>query len=109
MANDDQRAGARRMLNKSFESSDAFLEEHVANISSSGVFVRCEQPLAIGTRVDLCFTVIVDDVETIEGVGEVVRVQDDPPGMGVAFIELTPESRERVRRLLRAHRTPGAS
>jgi hypothetical protein len=27
----------------------------------------------------------MDDIETIEGVGEVVRVQNDPPGMGVVF------------------------
>ena len=38
---------------------------------------------------NLQFTVIMDDIETIEGIGEVVRVEDDPPGMGVVFTQLS--------------------
>ena len=59
-----------------------------------------DQPLPIGTKVNLKFTVIMDDIETIEGVGEVVRVQQDPPGMGVVFRELSQYSQHLIERLL---------
>jgi hypothetical protein len=58
--------------------------------------------------VQLTFTVIMDDVETIEGVGQVVRVQDDPPGMGVAFTKLTKYSEDLLIRLLTLHGAAGS-
>ncbi len=96
----DQRAFARVAINKEFESFDAFVHEYVTNVSRTGVFVRSQEPLAIGTEVDLEFTVITDSVETIHGTGEVVRVTDDPPGMGVVFTELKGYSGELLNRLL---------
>ena len=92
----------RVTINKEFESFDAFISEYVTNISRTGVFVRAKQPLPVGTKVNLCFTVIMDDIETIEGVGEVVRVHDDPPGMGVTFTELSSYSKELINKLLTA-------
>src|SRR5213076_2035679 len=84
--------GARReervTINKEFESFDAFITEYVTNISRSGVFIRSKNPLPVGTVVNLHFTVIMDDIEAIEGTGEVVRTGDDPPGMGVVFTEI---------------------
>jgi hypothetical protein len=53
------------------------------------VFIKSATPLAVGTSVNLRFTVIMDDIETIEGVGEVMRVETNPPGMGVVFRELS--------------------
>lgn len=96
----------RITINKEFESFDAFIHEYVTNISRSGVFVKSKQPLAVGTRVNLRFTVIMDDIETIEGIGEVVRVDDEPPGMGVVFTELSQYSRHLIDRLLTAPRGP---
>ena len=92
----------RVTINKEFESYEAFITEYVTNISRSGVFVRSKTPLAIGTKVNLRFTVIMDDIETIEGVGEVVRVHDDPPGMGVVFTELSSYSKGLLDKLLTA-------
>jgi len=97
---DEQRDEERITINKEFESFDAFIHEYVTNISRSGAFVKSKQPLPVGTRVNLRFTVIMDDIETIEGVGEVVRVQDDPPGMGVVFTELSQYSRHLIEKLL---------
>jgi hypothetical protein len=54
--------------------------------------------------VNLRFTVIMDDIETIDGLGEVVRVTDDPPGMGVVFKELTDYSQELLQKLLTSKR-----
>ena len=100
---DDKRGEGRLTINKEFESFDAFIQEYVTNISKTGVFVRTQSPLPIGTKVNLCFSVITDTVETIEGVGEVVRVESNANGtvgMGVVFKELTSYSRELLEKLL---------
>ena len=72
----------------------------MTNISRTGVFVRSKTPLPIGTKVNLHFTVIMDDIEAIEGIGEVVRVHQDPPGMGVVFTELSSYSKGLIEKLL---------
>ena len=108
MPNDDKqrptdqeaRREERVTINKEFESYDAFINEYVTNISRTGVFVRSKTPLPIGTKVNLRFTVIMDDIETVEGIGEVVRVHDDPPGMGVVFTELSAYSKGLIDKLL---------
>src|ERR1700677_392423 len=97
---DNKRGGERVTINKEFESFDAFIQEYVTNISRTGVFIKSQTPLAIGTRVNLRFTVIMDDIETIEGIGEVVRVEKDPPGMGVVFRELSTFSKDLIEKLL---------
>jgi uncharacterized protein (TIGR02266 family) len=102
MATDESEARReeRLTINKEFESYDAFISEYVTNISRSGAFVRSKTPLPIGTKVNLRFTVIMEDIETIEGVGEVVRVEEDPPGMGVVFTELSSYSKGLLDKLL---------
>jgi hypothetical protein len=90
----------RVTINKEFESFDAFINEYVTNISRSGVFIRSKSPLPVGTQVNLRFTVIMNDIESIEGEGEVVRVEHDPPGMGVVFRRLTTYSQKLIEHLL---------
>lgn len=97
---ESHREEKRVTINKEFESFDAFIHEYVTNISRSGVFIRSKSPLPIGTQVNLKFTVIMDDLEMIEGTGEVVRVENDPPGMGVVFTQLTAYSQQLISRLL---------
>jgi Tfp pilus assembly protein PilZ len=94
----------RVTINKQFESFDAFVNEYVANISRSGAFVRAKKPLPVGTEIEMRFTVIMDDIETVEGVGKVVRVQRDPPGMGVVFTRISHSSRHLLERLLTARK-----
>ena len=93
----------RVAVNHEFHSLEEFISEYVKDLSEGGVFVRAHQPLAVGTRVDLRFTVIGEDLETVEDVGRIVRVVAPgggaTPGMGVMFEDLTPESREVVARL----------
>ncbi len=97
-AAEDNRREQRVTINKEFESFDAFIQEYVTNISRSGVYIRSRTPLATGTLVNLRFTVIMDDIETIEGTGEVVRVDDE--GMGVVFRDLTGYSQSMLEKLL---------
>ncbi|HEY3594479.1 MAG TPA: PilZ domain-containing protein [Polyangiaceae bacterium] len=94
------RRDARVTINKEFESFDAFIQEYVTNISRTGAFIKSKTPLPVGTKVNLRFTVIMDEVETVEGVGEVVRVEEDPPGMGVVFREIDGYSKGIIERLL---------
>lgn len=93
----DARRDERITINKEFASFDAFLEEYVTNISPTGVYVRSKKPLPVGTKVNLQFTVIMDDIETIEGTGEVVRT--DEQGMGVVFREISSYSKALIDRL----------
>jgi uncharacterized protein (TIGR02266 family) len=98
----------RLTINKEFESFDAFIHEYVTNISKTGVFIKSKSPLPVGTKVNLRFTLIMDDIETIEGTGEVVRVESEPAGMGILFHELAEESRELIARLLTEAAPSGA-
>jgi hypothetical protein len=105
--NDTQkRRGDRFTINKEFESFDSFIREYVTNVSRTGAFVKRPDPLPVGTVVHLKFTVIMDDIETIEGEGEVVRVQEDPPGMGVVFTKVSQYSQHLLERMLVHRRDP---
>src|SRR5580658_9403558 len=104
-SDDDKRGTDRLTINKEFESFDAFILEYVTNISRTGVFIKSATPLKVGTQVNLRFTVIMEDIETIEGIGEVVRVEKDPPGMGVVFRELSGYSKDLIDKLLTQRRS----
>ncbi len=80
----------RVSINREFASVDELIHEYVVNVSRTGAFIRSKDPLPVGTRVNLKFTVIMDELEEIEGIGEVVRVTKT--GMGVVFRELTSHS-----------------
>ena len=101
---DEKRIAHRLVVNREFESLAEFITEYVSDISRQGVFIRSDDPLPIGTKVDLRFTIIAGDFETIEGIGEVVRVVaaggSQPSGMGVTFVELTQDSEKLIDRLL---------
>ena len=90
----------RLTINKEFDSFDQFIQEYVTNISRTGAFIKTSTPLPIGSEVTLRFTVVMDDVEVIEGIGEVVRVEADPPGMGVVFKQLSKYSEKLIQKLL---------
>ena len=96
----DKRKTSRVTINKQFDSFDQFVNEYVTNVSGTGVFVRSDTPLPVGTEITLKFSVVLDQIETIEGTGLVIRVQENPRGMGVVFKELDAYSKELVERLL---------
>jgi hypothetical protein len=90
----------RVTINKEFESFDSFINEYVTNVSRSGAFVKSQDPLPIGTEINLKFAIIADNLVTVEGIGKVVRIEKDPPGMGVVFTEINQHSRKLLERLL---------
>ncbi len=108
----DKRVGERIEINHEFRSVDAFLREYALNVSQGGVFIRTTELWPVGTVVQLNFTVIVEDFETIEGEGRVVRVvksgegrvmtdggMEEGPGVGVVFTSLSPQSQQVLGRL----------
>lgn len=90
----------RITVNHEFASAEDFVDQYVTNISTSGVFVRCDEDLKIGTQVNLQFTILDDEIETVQGIGEIVRLQDNPKGIGVEFRELTEETMALIERLV---------
>lgn len=98
----EHRQHDRVPINDEFQMIEEFVAEYVTNISHGGVFIRSKNPLPIGTRVHLRFAIIVEDFETIEGEGEVVRVDTHPEtmGMGVAFTRISAASLELIRRAM---------
>lgn len=91
-------------INLEFDSLGNLLSEYITNVSRSGAFIRTREPWPVGTKLRLRFTILADDPEILEGSAEVVRVSDDPPGIGVAFSDLTEGSRAVIDKLL-ARRT----
>lgn len=89
----------RVVVNRDFAAVEDHINEYVTNVSVSGAFIRSRDPLPVGTRVNLRFSIILDEIETIEGVGEVVRVSTAPLGMAVAFRKLTSSSQDLIQRL----------
>jgi uncharacterized protein (TIGR02266 family) len=87
-------------VNVEFDSIESFINEYVSNISKSGAFIRTRDPWPVGTRLQLRFTILAEDPEILEGLGEVVRVSEKPRGMGVAFVELAGHSLALIEKLL---------
>jgi uncharacterized protein (TIGR02266 family) len=109
MAKPARRREPRIVVNREFKSVEEFISEYVSNISRSGAFIKTDDPLPIGTRVQLRFTVLLDEIETIEGEGEVVRIvpadaQGNKSGMGVVFTSLSAYSKQLIERLITRRR-----
>ncbi len=104
MSEQKRRGHERIRVNREFDTMEEFIAEYVSDISHSGVFIRSDDPLPPGTKVELRFTIIDEDMEIIEGVGEVTRTVQagvgTVPGMGVAFVKLTASSQALVDRVL---------
>jgi type IV pilus assembly protein PilZ len=85
---------------------DTFLFASIANISQMGIFVRTEEPLAIGTPLVMSFAPPGHEPFKLEGavawVNKVREGSDNPnPGMGVRFLGLTLDDRERLVEVIR--------
>lgn len=96
----ERRRADRVTLNKQFDSFEQFVTEYVTDLSGEGAFIRTDSPLPVGTEVNLKFSVLLDQVEHVQGVGVVMRVGTNPPGMGVVFKKLETYSERLIERLL---------
>jgi type IV pilus assembly protein PilZ len=89
------------------ETEDTFLYANITNISEMGIFVRTDNPLAVGTRLILRFAPpnagspfvlqgIVQWINPVKPLGENLN-----PGMGIHFESLKPDERERLVEVVR--------
>lgn len=81
--------------------ADTFLFASITNISRMGIFVRTTKPLGTGTRLRLTFAPPGGSAFTLDGVVawvNAVRADGDDlnPGMGIRFVNLEPDQRERL-------------
>ncbi len=81
---------------------DTFLYASIRNISEMGIFVRTVNPLPVGTTLALRFAPSESDepfllVGRVQWVNSVKPLADNlNPGMGVCFVDLTSDARERL-------------
>ncbi len=85
---------------------DTFLYAAITNISAMGIFVKTTDPLATGMGVVLSFA--PPGYEPFKLEGEVAWINpvrpdgDNPnPGMGIRFMNLRPDDRERLVEVVR--------
>ena len=84
------------------ETEDTFLYASIKNVSELGIFVLTREPLEVGTRIMLRFSPPGSDEPfdlqgTVQWVNPVrVLSENRNPGMGILFVDITPEDRERL-------------
>ncbi|MEM9192504.1 MAG: TIGR02266 family protein [Myxococcota bacterium] len=85
---------------------DEFIEQYAMDISRGGIFIKSKKPMPIGTLLKFEFQ-LKDESRLIHGVGRVVWKRDEasaaegaPPGMGIKFIKMDPNSRAMVQKII---------
>lgn len=107
---DDDRRHAPRVLvdfEVDYASEENYLFAYITDISATGIFIRTTLPEAQGTHLNLRFS--DPDAGRIEVEGEVIWVNpyrpgapdNLHPGMGIRFVSLDSEMRDRLLELVR--------
>ncbi len=79
-----------------------FVAEQAVNLSTSGIFVRTDEPRKVGSMVYLHIA-LEEGSKLIEGFGRVARLGEDEEGrrgMGIQFISLDDESTALIERIV---------
>ncbi len=101
VSRDSQRVPLETRVQLKFEWFGGFISEYSANISPGGIFIRTQTPEPVGRLIGFELR-LGDDYELIKGNGEVVWARvidqgpDKPAGMGIRFLEITPDGRELI-------------
>lgn len=99
----DRRRAQRVPMSAAFSETDPRTTTPVSDLSETGVYVHTGELLPIGANLELRFTVFPEEPVLFEGRGKVVRHGDDPPGMGVEFVELDESAKDVIRKILLRH------
>jgi type IV pilus assembly protein PilZ len=104
----ERRAASRHSISLSVdcETPETFLYASISNISELGIFVETLDPFPVGTRMTLRFTPQGEEPFVLEGVVQWINAvregyENPNPGMGVRFLALEPEHRERLIEVVR--------
>lgn len=111
----DRRKGTERRVHErvmvdievDYRADDTFLFAYITDISAMGIFVRTNAPEPPGTHLNLRFA--LPGGEPLEFEGEVIWInplregdsENRNPGMGIQFVSLDPEQRDRILQLVR--------
>ncbi len=87
-----------------YSAVDAFFAEFSANINEGGMFIETDSPAEPGTHVQLQLRLPgLDEPVTLSGI--VARSSDgkqnSPAGIGIEFLEIDPEVRDTINRIVR--------
>lgn len=87
-----------------YKTVDGFITDWATNISRGGIFINTPNPLAVGTTVRLIIS-LPDAAFPFDLSGRVTRVNElnspnQVPGMGIEFIGIDDEKRDRIQRLV---------
>lgn len=79
-----------------YDDLDQLVEHYSRDISAGGIFIETDQPLPVGSKIQLRISIVHEDVTYINALGEVMHVIDGKDtkfgaGMGVKFVEIDPE------------------
>ena len=109
VADSDRRIAPRVFvdLEVDYASEDNYLFAYITDISETGIFVRTTTPESPGTNLNLRFR--IDDGPQIQVEGTVIwvnpfrpnNVDNLHPGMGIRFIALDDELKDRLLELVR--------
>lgn len=109
VADSDRRVAPRVLvdLEVDYASEENYLFAYITDISETGIFVRTTTPEAPGTNLNLRFR--IDDGPQIQAEGTVIWVNpfrpnnadNLHPGMGIRFVELDDELKDRLLELVR--------
>ena len=110
MSSEDPKSGRRadrleHELPVAYRTVDGFITDWATNLSRGGMFINSRTPLPLGTTVRIILQ-LPDAAVPFELRGRVIRVQefDNPtnqiPGMGVEFVDVTDELRDRIERFV---------
>lgn len=103
-----QRVPLERKISLKFKEFRGFITEYSDNLSLGGMFIRTTSPKPAGTIFDFELS-LTDDFKLVQGIGEVVWIREQdagperPAGMGVRFLDLSPESRKLIERIVDEH------
>jgi type IV pilus assembly protein PilZ len=84
---------------------DEVYYQRASNLSVGGAYFTRTVPLPLGTRVSLKFS-LPGEAQEITCAGEIVAAQD--LGMGVHFLDLAPQDRDRLAQLVERLATSAA-
>ncbi len=96
----DRRRARRVPMSAGASELDPRTTTPVSEVSETGCYVHTSDRLPVGALIELRFTVFPDAPILFAGHGRVVRHGDDPPGMGVEFVDLDDGAKDVVRKIL---------
>ena len=109
-ANRQKRVEVRIKVNLKYPDRETFVQRFSQNLSQTGIFVRASDPAPVGSRIHFEYT-IGNNVRVLRGIGIVrwarrpadAQEPDKPPGMGLEFIDLDPQSDAFISQIVKEH------